>query len=172
VANHPYQVLFLCNGNSARSIMAECAINRWGNGKFKGFSAGSHPQHEVHPLTIELLKDLHYDTSGLRSKSWDEFARPDSPRIDFVITVCDQTAAESCPIWPGHPTSGHWGVPDPVAFKGSEEQRRESFRRVYDELENRIKIFVRLPIETLDPSELRLRLREIGEIRLRGSDSR
>jgi len=121
VANREYNVLFLCTGNSARSLMAECAINRWGKGKFKGFSAGSHPKGAVHPLTLELLKELNYETKDLRSKSWDEFVRPDSPKLDFVFTVCDKAAAEQCPLWPGQPMTAHWGVVDPVTFEGKLE---------------------------------------------------
>src|SRR5262249_49519889 len=143
-----YNVLFLCTGNSARSIMAECLMNRWGQGRFKGFSAGSHPKGAVHPLALKLLKELNYETSGLRSKSWDEFAQPDSLRMDFVITVCDQAAAESCPVWPGHPVTAHWGIFDPAAFVGSEEETQELFLRTYTELESRIKVFVALPIAT------------------------
>lgn len=159
-------ILFLCTGNSARSIMAEGAVNRWGKGKFRGFSAGSHPTGTVHPMTLELLKALNYETAGLRSKSWDEFARPDSPRLDFVFTVCDEAAGEICPIWPGQPITAHWGVSDPVAFAGTDEARRRFFRRIYTELENRIKIFVSLPIDSLDRLTLEGRVREIGKIKL------
>src|SRR5277367_1212416 len=131
MANREYNVLFLCTGNSARSVMAECAINRWGNGKFRGFSAGSHPKGAVHPLTLRLLEELEFDTSRLRSKSWDEFAAPDSPPIDFVITVCDHAAAEQCPFWPGRPIAAHWGVADPAAFEGTNEEKRQLFAHVY-----------------------------------------
>jgi arsenate reductase len=161
-----FNVLFLCTGNSARSIMAEGAVNRWGKGKFRGFSAGSHPTGTVHPMTLELLKALNYETAGLRSKRWDEFARPDSPRLDFVFTVCDQAAGEICPLWPGQPITAHWGVSDPVAFAGTDEARRRFFRRIYTELENRIKIFVSLPIDSLDRLTLEGRVREIGRIKL------
>ncbi len=166
MANREYNVLFLCTGNSARSIMAECAIGRWGKGKFKGYSAGSHPKGAIHPMTLELLQQLNYDTSNLRCKSWDEFACPDSPRLDFVFTVCDQAAAEQCPLWPGQPITAHWGVPDPVAFQGRDEERRHFFLRVYSELENRIKIFTSLRIEALDSFALEQRVREIGRIKL------
>jgi protein-tyrosine-phosphatase len=128
MANSEYNVLFLCTGNSARSVMGECAINLWG--RFKGFSAGSHPKNSIHPLTLELLKELNYETEHLRSKSWDEFAVPGSPHFDFVFTVCDQAAAEQCPVWPGQPVSAHWGVADPVAFEGTIEQKRRFFFRI------------------------------------------
>src|SRR6266436_628270 len=147
MANREFHVLFLCTGNSARSIMAECAIGRWGKGKFKGFSAGSHPKGRIHPMSLKLLEELNYETSGLRSKSWDEFARPGSPPLDFVFTVCDQVAGEVCPVWPGQPITAHWGAADPAAFAGSEEATRRFFFRIYTELENRIKIFTSLRIE-------------------------
>jgi protein-tyrosine-phosphatase len=166
MANREYNVLFLCTGNSARSIMAECAINRWGKRKFKGFSAGSQPKGAVHPMTLELLKELKYDTSQLRSKSWDEFAAPDSPRLDFVFTVCDQAAAEPCPFWPGQPITAHWGVPDPAAFKGPDDEQRRFFFRIYRELENRIRIFTCLRIEALDSFAIQQQVIEIGQIKL------
>ena len=157
------RVLFLCTGNSARSIMAECALNRWGRERFRAFSAGSHPSGEIHPMTLELLASLDYDTSGLRSKSWDEFAESGSPEFDFIITVCDNAAGEVCPIWPGRPLIAHWGVADPVAFVGSEDATRRFFSRTYRELENRIKLLTSLPIETLDHLGLQRRLKEIGK---------
>jgi protein-tyrosine-phosphatase len=163
MGNREYNVLFLCTGNSARSVMAECAINRWGRGQFRGFSAGSHPKGVVHPSTLELLETLGYDTKQLRSKSWDEFATPNSPRIDFVFTVCDEAATEQCPVWPGQPVTAHWGVTDPAAFNGTEEERRRVFARTYQELENRIKLFVDLDIDHLDSAVLRYRLKEIGQ---------
>jgi len=166
VANREFHVLFLCTGNSARSIMAECAIGRWGKGKFKGFSAGSHPKGRIHPMSLKLLEELNYETSGLRSKSWDEFARPGSPPLDFVFTVCDQVAGEVCPVWPGQPITAHWGAADPAAFAGSEEATRRFFFRIYTELENRIKIFTSLRIETLDRFALESRVKEIGKIKL------
>ena len=166
MANREYNVLFLCTGNSARSVMAECAINRWGKGKFKGFSAGSHPKGAIHPLTLELLKELNYETKGLRSKSWDEFAAPDSVPLDFVFTVCDQAAAEECPLWPGQPITAHWGVADPAAFVGTDDEKRRFFFRVYRELENRIKIFSSLRIEGLDSFALQQRVKEIGKVKL------
>jgi protein-tyrosine-phosphatase len=166
MADRKFNVLFLCTGNSARSIMAECAINRWGKGKFKGFSAGSHPKGVVHPLTIELLNQLHYDTRDLRSKSWDEFGAADSPRFDFIFTVCDQAAAEPCPVWPGQPLTAHWGVSDPAAFEGTTDEQRRFFADTYRELENRIKLLADLNIEGLDADALRERINEIGHTTL------
>jgi len=160
--DRPYNVLFLCTGNSARSIMAECALNRWGSGRFKAFSAGSHPKGAVHPMTIETLRRLNYDTAGLRSKSWDEFAAPGAPPLDFVFTVCDHAAREVCPVWPGHPLTAHWGVEDPVVFEGTDEEKRRHWLRIYSYLENRIKIFVSLPIAALDRLTLQKRIEEIG----------
>jgi arsenate reductase len=162
MTNREYNVLFLCTGNSARSIMAECAMNRWGNGKFRGYSAGSHPKGALHPMTVGLLKELDFDPSTLRSKSWDEFAARDSPRIDFVLTVCDAAAAEPCPFWPGQPITAHWGVADPAALEGTEEEQRRFFADTYRELENRIKVLTSLSIEALDSRELGERIREIG----------
>ncbi|MGD0073483.1 MAG: arsenate reductase ArsC [Candidatus Binataceae bacterium] len=164
MADREYNVLFLCTGNSARSVMAECAIGRWGKGKFKGFSAGSHPKGAIHPMTLRLLREMNYETSGLRSKSWDEFAQPDSPALDFVFTVCDQAAGEVCPLWPGQPITAHWGAADPAAFVGSEEDTRRFFLKIYRELENRIKIFTSLRIEALDRMVLQHRVREIGKL--------
>jgi arsenate reductase (thioredoxin) len=136
-----YHVLFLCTGNSARSIMAECALNRHGAGRFEEKSAGSHPKRQVHPMTLRLLRSLKYDITGLRSKGWEVFARPSSPALDFVFTVCDQAAGEVCPIWPGQPMTAHWGVEDPAAFVGDDEATYRRFKRIYLELEARIKIF-------------------------------
>jgi arsenate reductase len=165
MTNGGYNVLFLCTGNSARSIMAECALNRWGKGKFRGFSAGSHPKGAVHPLTIELLEKLGFDTSALRSKSWDEFSAPDGPPIHVVITVCDHAAVEQCPFWPGKPITAHWGFPDPAAYEGTDNEKRRFFARVYRELENRIRLFTSLGIETLDSTSLGKRLNEVGKIK-------
>ncbi len=159
-----YNVLFLCIGNSARSIMAECALNRWGAGRFRAFSAGSHPTGWVHPVALELLRTMHYPTDELRSKSWDEFARPESPRLDFVFTVCDKAAGEACPIWPGQPITAHWGAEDPAAFVGPEDQRMRVFRKIYFELETRIKIFASLRFDDLDELSLWQRLDEIGHV--------
>jgi arsenate reductase len=166
MAQREYNVLFLCTGNSARSIMAECSIGRWGKGKFKGYSAGSQPKGAVHPVALKVLGELNFDTAGLRSKSWDEFARPESARLDFVFTVCDRAAAEVCPVWPGQPITAHWGVADPAAFAGSEEVTNRFFLRIFTELDNRIKIFTSLRIETLDSFALQRRVKEIGKIKL------
>ncbi len=168
--NKVYNVLFLCTGNTARSILGECLINRWGGGRFRGFSAGSHPKGYVHPLTLELLRRLDFDASGLRSKDWAEFAEPGAPRMDFVFTVCDKAAAEVCPIWPGQPITAHWGVPDPAAVEGDEITRLNAFRRTFRELENRIKIFVSLPIAALDRLKLKRELDRIGQAKLDDSD--
>jgi arsenate reductase len=161
-ANRVYNVLFLCTGNSARSIMAECALNRWGKGQFRAFSAGSHPLGHIHPGTRELLQSLHYAVEGLRSKSWEEFAAPGSPSLDFVFTVCDKAAGEACPIWPGRPMTAHWGVADPAAYVGPEDKRRAFFRKIYLELETRIKLFTNLPLDSIDSMALQHRLDDIG----------
>lgn len=157
-----YNVLFLCTGNSARSILAECALRRWGAGRFHAFSAGSQPTGEIHPLTLEVLRRLNYTTEGLRSKSWDEFSGPGAPPLDFVFTVCDRAAAEVCPVWPGQPMTAHWGVEDPAAFEGPDDKKLAFFHRIYGYLENRIKIFVSLPLDSLDQLALQRRLQEIG----------
>jgi arsenate reductase len=161
-ANRIYNVLFLCTGNSARSIMAECALNRWGQGHFRAFSAGSHPLGHIHPDTRELLQGLHYSIEGLRSKSWEEFAAPGGPSLDFVFTVCDKAAGEACPIWPGQPMTAHWGVADPAAYVGPEDKRRAFFRKIYLELETRIKLFTNLPLDSIDSMALQHRLDDIG----------
>jgi protein-tyrosine-phosphatase len=165
VTAKPYNVLFLCTGNSARSILAEATINHlpMGLGRFRGLSAGSHPRGEVQPMALELLRSLGISTEGLRSKSWEEFAQHDSPRLDFVLTVCDRAAAESCPIWPGQPMTAHWGVPDPAAAEGDDEARRRAYREAYLVLRRRIELMVSLPIEGLDRLALQDRLAEIGE---------
>jgi protein-tyrosine-phosphatase len=155
-------VLFLCTHNSARSIIAECIINRLGAGKFKGYSAGSRPSGSVHPYAMELLQRLNYATSGLRSKAWEEFARADSPRLDFVFTVCDDAANEVCPVWPGQPMSAHWGLPDPSMANGSESERRFAFADAHRMLYQRIGIFINLPLESLDRLSLQRRLDDIG----------
>src|SRR3954447_15742208 len=156
-----YNVLLLCTGNSARSILAEVLIDRWGRGQFKGYSAGSYPKGAVHPLTVELLERLRLPTDGLRSKSWDEFARPDAPVMDFVFTVCDQAAGEICPVWPGNPITAHWGVPDPAAVEGTEGEQRRAFREAYVAIENHIKLFIALPIEKLDRLAIQRSVEEI-----------
>jgi protein-tyrosine-phosphatase len=161
MADRPYHVLFLCTGNSARSIMAECALNRWGQGRFQAYSAGSQPKGRVHPTTLQLLRDYNFRTEGLRSKDWSEFAAPGAPPLDFVFTVCDAAANEVCPVWPGQPMTAHWGVEDPAAFVGS-EKAYAFFKRVYGYLDNRIKIFVNLPMASLDRLSLQRRLDAIG----------
>jgi protein-tyrosine-phosphatase len=157
-----YNVLFLCTGNSARSIMAEAILNREGIGKFKAFSAGSQPRGAVHPYTTDLLSRLNYDVSQYRSKTWDEFAAPNAPVMDFVFTVCDQAAAEVCPLWPGQPMSAHWGLPDPVQATGNEIEQRLAFSEAYRMLRNRLTIFVSLPISSLDNLALQKNLDQIG----------
>jgi protein-tyrosine-phosphatase len=157
-----YHVLFLCTGNSARSILAEAILTRVGDGRFRAFSAGSQPKGEVHPLTLEILHERGYDTAALRSKGWDELAAPGAPPLDFVFTVCDNAAGEACPLWPGRPITGHWGVADPAAAVGSEDQRRSAFRRTYLEMERRIEWLCALPIESLDRLALETKVKEIG----------
>jgi len=158
-----YNVLFLCTGNSARSIIAEAILNREGMGRFRGYSAGSHPKGAVHPYTLDLLDSLNFDTSFARSKSWEEFTAPEAPMMDFVFTVCDQAAAEACPVWPGQPMSAHWGVPDPAAATGNEAERRLAFSDTFRMLNNRISIFTSLPISSLDSLSLQTQLDEIGQ---------
>jgi len=162
VSERVYNVLFLCTGNSARSIFAESLVNHWGQGCFRGFSAGSFPKGEVHPLALELLRRRGLPRTGLRSESWDEFAAPRAPVMDFVFTVCDQAAGEICPVWPGNPVTAHWGVPDPAAATGSEVERQAAFRAALTALEQRIKLFVALPVAKLDRLALKRRLDEIG----------
>lgn len=155
-------VLFLCTHNSARSILSEAIINRLGAGKFRGFSAGSQPRGEVHPYAIDLLKKMNHDVSGLRSKSWNEFAQPDAPKLDFVFTVCDNAANEVCPVWPGQPMTAHWGVPDPSAVEGTEAERRYAFADTYRMMTQRIDIFINLPLDSLDKLSLQKSLEDIG----------
>jgi arsenate reductase len=157
-----FNVLFLCTGNSARSILAEAILNREARGKFVGYSAGSQPKGEVHPFAIDLLKKMNHPTDALRSKSWDEFAISGAPEMDFVFTVCDNAASEVCPIWPGQPMTAHWGVPDPAAVEGPETQRRLAFADAYRQLNNRISVFTSLPLASLDRLSLQQRLDEIG----------
>ena len=159
----PLNVLFLCTHNSARSIMAECVINRLGNGKYKGYSAGSQPSGKVHPYAMDLLRQLNYDTASLRSKSWEEFAAPQAPQLDFVFTVCDDAANETCPVWPGQPMSAHWGLPDPSAVAGSESERRFAFADTHRMLYQRIGIFVSLPFDKLSKLSLQKHLEDIGK---------
>ena len=160
--NH-YNVLFLCTGNSARSIIAEAIMNRVGPPRFTAYSAGSHPRDSVHPYTIDLLRNFNYPVEDLRSKSWEEFATPDAPKLDFVFTVCDQAAREACPVWPGQPMTAHWGLPDPAAVEGKEAVRRAAFADTYRMLHQRISIFVNLPLALLDRLNLQKRLDDIGQ---------
>ncbi|HUH88203.1 MAG TPA: arsenate reductase ArsC [Pusillimonas sp.] len=160
-----YNVLFLCTGNSARSILAEALINKLGGGMFRGYSAGSHPAGKVNPFTIDLLQRNNFPVDGLRSKSWDEFARPDAPSMDFVLTVCDQAAGEVCPIWPGQPMTAHWGVEDPVAVEGTDEQKQKAFSSVFMILRTRVGLLVSLPIEKLDKLSLQKELHSIAKQR-------
>jgi len=160
-----YNVLFLCTGNSARSILAESLIDHWGGGRFKGYSAGSFPKGEVHPLALDLLRKLGLPNQGMRSKSWDEFARPGAPVMDFVFTVCDQAAGEICPIWPGNPVTAYWGVPDPAAAMGTAAERRNAFRAALLTLENRIKLFAALPLDKLDRIPVARNVDDIGRRR-------
>jgi arsenate reductase len=165
VADRPYNVLFLCTGNSARSIIAEALINHWGEGRFCGFSAGSHPKGAVNPIALQLLKKMNLPTEGLRSKSWDEFAAPGAAPLDFVFTVCDNAAGEVCPYWPGQPMTAHWGVPDPAAVEGSETEKWVAFRDTFRMLDNRLKIFTSLPLASFDRIKLQERLDAIGKSR-------
>jgi len=158
-----HNVLFLCTGNSARSIMAEALLNQWGRGRYRAFSAGSHPAGRVHPFTVELLRRLQFPTAGLRSKSWDEFTRADAPVLDFVFTVCDQAAGEMCPLWPGQPITAHWGFPDPAAFSGPEAEKRAVFAEVFRQIENRVKTFAALPIERLSRLAIQDEVSRMGQ---------
>ena len=157
-----YNVLFLCTHNSARSVIAECVMNRLGAGRFKAYSAGSQPSGKVHPYAFELLQRLNYDTSGLRSKSWEEFARPGAPQLNFVFTVCDDAADEVCPVWPGQPMTAHWGLADPSRAEGTEAERRYAFADTHRMLYQRIGIFTNLPLASLDKLSLQRRLDDIG----------
>ena len=158
-----YNVLFLCTGNSARSILAEAIMNRVGNGRFKAYSAGSQAKGEVHPYTLDLLRRTNFDTGFARSKNWDEFAEPGAPEFDFVFTVCDNAANEACPVWPGQPMTAHWGVPDPASVEGSEAEKRLAFSETYRMLNARISIFTNLPLASIDRLALQKRLDEIGQ---------
>jgi arsenate reductase len=164
--SHPaYNVMFLCTGNSARSIMAEVLLKRWGAEKFAAYSAGSYPKPEVNPLTLQLLERLQLPTEGLRSKSWNEFARPGAPPLDFVFTVCDNAAGEVCPVWPGQPITAHWGVEDPAAVEGTNAVKLAAFHKIFRELESRIKIFCSLPFAALDRVRVQERVDEIGRMK-------
>ena len=164
MSDRPFNVLFLCTGNSARSIMAEAILNSIGQGRFRAVSAGSHPKGQVNTHTIQLLKNLNFDTSGFRSKSWTEFAKPGAPPLDFVFTVCDNAAGETCPVWPGQPMTAHWDVPDPAEAVGSVAEVSLAFKDAYRMLAQRIGIFTALPIRSLDKLSLQQRLREIGRV--------
>jgi arsenate reductase len=164
VVDRTFNVLFLCTGNSARSIMAEAILNKLGAGKFHAYSAGSQPKQHVHPETVQLLQGLGYDTAGFRSKSWNEFAKAGAPPLDFVFTVCDNAAGESCPLWPGQPMTAHWGVPDPAAAMGSPAEVALAFKDTYRMLHQRIGVFTALPIRSLDQLSLRSKLKDIGRM--------
>ena len=162
--NEPvYNVLFLCTGNSARSILAESLLNNLGKGRFRAFSAGSHPTGQVNPFALELLQKNHFPVADLRSKVWDEFAQADAPQLDFVITVCDKAAGEVCPVWPGQPMTAHWGIPDPAAVEGSDEAKRHAMVEAMNQLQRRICMFVSLPFEKLDRMKLQQAVRDIGK---------
>lgn len=163
MADRVYHVLFLCTGNSARSILAEAILNNRSKGRFKAFSAGSHPKGAVHPLALALLERKGFPTEGLRSKAWDEFAQPGAPTLDFIFTVCNNAAGELCPVWPGHPMTAHWGQPDPAAAEGTEVDQTNAFRDAFRMLERRIEMFTSLPIASLDQLSLGNRVREIGK---------
>ena len=158
----PYNILVLCTGNSARSILAEALFNTLGAGRFKAYSAGSHPTGRVNPFAIEHVQALGYPIDELRSKSWDEFAQADAPRMDFIVTVCDNAAGEVCPLWPGQPVTAHWGFPDPAAVEGSEEVKRAAFAQTLRQIRNRVQLFLSLPLETLDRMAIKNRMRAIG----------
>jgi protein-tyrosine-phosphatase len=162
--DQPFNVLFLCTGNSARSIMAEVILNKEGDGKFRAYSAGSQPKGRVHPETLKLLQGLGYDTSGYRSKSWSEFANPGAPLLDFVFTVCDNAAGEACPIWPGQPMTAHWGIPDPAEANGNPAEVALAFKDAYRMLHQRIGVFTALPLRSLDKLSLQAKLRDIGRM--------
>ena len=162
-AERIYNVIFLCTGNSARSILAESLLTHWGRGRFRSYSAGSFPKGQVHPLALDLLKRMNLPAQGFRSKSWDEFASPQAPPLDFIFTVCDNAAGEVCPVWPGKPMTAHWGIADPAAVEGSDADKAFAFRKALQELETRIKQFTQLPIASLDPLTLREKLRAIGK---------
>jgi len=165
VTRPPFNVLLLCTGNSARSILAESLLNCWGQGRFRGYSAGSFPKGAIHPCALKLLQSLELPSEGLRSKSWNEFAKPGAPLMDFVFTVCDQAASEVCPTWPGQPITAHWGMPDPAAVDSSDVEQSQAFRDAFRALENRIKIFVALPVASLDRMSLARQVEAIGRMR-------
>jgi arsenate reductase len=158
-----YNILVLCTGNSARSIMGEALFNTLGAGRFHAYSAGSHPSGRVNPFAVEQVRELGYPVEGLRSKSWDEFARPGAPQMDFIVTVCDKAAGEVCPLWPGQPVTAHWGFPDPAAAEGSDEEKRAVFTQTFHQIRNRVQLFLSLPLETLDRLAIENRMRAIGQ---------
>ncbi|OYY95055.1 MAG: protein-tyrosine-phosphatase [Hydrogenophilales bacterium 28-61-23] len=162
MSDQVYNVLFLCTGNSARSILAEVLLNTWGKGRFHAYSAGSHPAGQINPFAIELLEKNRLSTEGLRSKSWDEFGQPGAPELDFVFTVCDNAANEVCPVWPGQPMTAHWGVPDPASVEGDDEIKRKAFFVAFNQLSNRISLFANLPLDKLDRIKLQKALNDIG----------
>jgi protein-tyrosine-phosphatase len=170
VPNKVFNVLFICTGNSARSIMAEAILSRAGQGRFRAFSAGSHPKGHIHPYAVDILKRLHYDVSGLRSKSWTEFTGPDGPKLDFAFTLCDDAAAEECPVWPGQPMTAHWGMPDPATKMGTIAEMHYAFADTMRMLTNRINIFVSLPMKSLDALTLQKQLDAIGKTKDTGPD--
>ena len=159
----PYNILILCTGNSARSIIGEALFNTMGAGRFKAYSAGSHPSGKVNPFAIEQVRGLGYPVENLRSKSWDEFAVPGAPQLDFVITVCDKAAGEMCPLWPGQPVTAHWGFPDPAAAEGSDEEKRAVFAQTLRQMRNRVQLFLSLPLESLDQMAIEKKMRAIGQ---------
>jgi len=164
VTQKTYNILVLCTGNSARSIMAEALINTLGNGRFHAYSAGSFPTGKVNPFAVEQVATLEYPTTGLRSKSWDEFAQPGAPHMDFIITVCDNAAGEVCPVWPGHPLSAHWGFEDPAAVDGSDEEKRRAFNKVFHQIKERVRALVDLPLDKLESVQIKHELDTIGKL--------
>ncbi|MDR2220020.1 MAG: arsenate reductase ArsC [Methylobacillus sp.] len=164
MSDKSYNVLILCTGNSARSIMAEALINTMGQGRFRAYSAGSHPTGKVNPFAVEKAQSISYSTENLRSKSWDEFTAPDAPQMDFIITVCDNAAGEACPVWPGQPVSAHWGFADPAAVEGSDDEKRLAFDQIFRHMMNRVRLFVNLPLATLDQIAIKRELARIGEV--------
>ena len=162
-AQKTYNVLFLCTGNSARSIMAEALLNARSHGHFRAYSAGSHPKGQVHPLALELIEQQRLSTRDLRSKDWSEFARAGAPQMDFVFTVCDNAAGEVCPVWPGHPVTAHWGIPDPAAVGGSDPEKRKAFVAAFTQLSTRISLLLNLPLASLDRQSMQKRLVDIGK---------
>jgi arsenate reductase len=163
IMQRPYNILVLCTGNSARSILGEALFNTLGAGRFKAYSAGSHPAGRVNPFAIEQVLALGYPIEELRSKSWDEFAQPDSPQMDFIVTVCDKAAGEMCPLWPGQPVTAHWGFPDPAAVEGTDEVKRAAFASTLRQIRNRVQLFLSLPLETLDRMAIENRMKAIGK---------